>query len=163
MKKPEGFYESQLKDALQTEADKRELAVEGTGANGAITKDDLVMALQIDDETQPDEPNQPPAPLPELKASLIPQVGLPSCPKVADSEVPPQDDEFVNGTYKMRSFISRVDSDGNEKRESTIHPGESFALCIHPANTYGRTHSLKNSLHYWEGTIGQFEAFFEKA
>jgi hypothetical protein len=44
-----GDYESHKKDDLQAEADRRGLEVEGTGADGAVVKDDLVEALEADD------------------------------------------------------------------------------------------------------------------
>lgn len=46
----EGGYASQSKDDLQAEAASRGLTVEGTGANGNVTKDDLVAALTAFDE-----------------------------------------------------------------------------------------------------------------
>lgn len=44
-----GGYSSQSKSDLEAEADKRGLDVEGSGANGNVTKDDLVAALEADD------------------------------------------------------------------------------------------------------------------
>ncbi len=46
MKRITKDYSSELKDDLQVEADARGLTVSGTGANGAVTKDDLVNALE---------------------------------------------------------------------------------------------------------------------
>ncbi len=88
---------------------------------------------------------QPPAPLPKIVASPIPQVedvispetGLDAC------QVPP-DDEFTDGVF--------VDSD----------TGEEFALCIHPKDGYGNTHSLKNSKRFWQGTVEKFNAKFKR-
>lgn len=152
---PPGYYETMSDEALHNEVTSR-----GLNPEEFQTRQDAIAHLQLDDEASESVPTPP---LPAPVASNIPFEGHPSAPKVAAHEVPPQDADFTDGVYKMRAFVSRVDSEGNEKREATLHPGELFALCIHPANTYGRTHSLKNSLHYWEGTIGQFEAFFEKA
>lgn len=163
MKRITENYSDFLKEELLAECVARGV----DGVNSHSTKPDIIAALELSDEqkaesgAQEDPEATPPLPVPV--ESNIPFAGLPAAPKVAAQEVPPQDNEFVNGRYKMRTHISRVDMDGNERRESTIHPGETFALCIHPANTYGRTHSLKNSLHYWEGTVGQFESYFEKA
>lgn len=42
-------YANQGVDELKAEAEKRELDVEGTGANGNVLKDDLVQALEADD------------------------------------------------------------------------------------------------------------------
>lgn len=151
-------YSAYSKEELLAECAQRN--IEGVNADSSIQ--DVEAALQLNDEQANKAPSVTP-PLPDPVASNIPFVGRPEAPKVAAHEIPPQDADFTEGLYKMRSYVSRIDAEGNEKRESTLHPGEVFALCIHPANTYGRTHSLKNSLHYWEGSIGQFEAYFEKA
>lgn len=42
-------YADQGVDDLKAEAEKRQLDVEGTGANGNVLKDDLVKALEADD------------------------------------------------------------------------------------------------------------------
>lgn len=92
------------------------------------------------------EPEQPPAPLPPLKASPLPQVE-----KKAEAETGrdacaiPCDDEFTDGI-----FVNKAD-------------GEDYALCIHVADGYGRTHSCKNSQHTWQGTEDEFDATFKKA
>lgn len=44
-------YEDMTKSRLEGLAEERGLEVEGTGANGNVTKDDLVMALAMDDES----------------------------------------------------------------------------------------------------------------
>ncbi len=151
-------YESFSKEELIAECVTRNIE----GVNSRTSKADVIAALQLNDEQADKQPEvTPPAPAPVV--SNIPFAGLPASPKVAAHEIPPQDEDFTDGLYKMRPYVSRIDSEGNDKREVTLHPNEVFALCIHPANTYGRTHSMKNSLHYWEGTIGQFEAYFEKA
>jgi hypothetical protein len=40
--------------------------------------------------------------------------------------------------------------------------GETFALAVHEENGYFRTHTCKNSAHYWEGTEGEFKQKFER-
>jgi hypothetical protein len=45
-------YESRDKESLQAEADRRDVTVEGTGANGNVTKADLVSALKREDESE---------------------------------------------------------------------------------------------------------------
>lgn len=163
MKRITENYDNFTKEELLAECEARGIE----GVTHSSLKADIIAALELGDEqkegsgAKEDAETTPPLPAPVT--SNIPFEGLPAVPKVAAHEVPPQDSEFTDGIYKMRAYVSRVDSEGNEKREATLHPGESFALCIHPPNTYGRTHSLKNSLHYWEGSIGQFEAYFEKA
>lgn len=91
-------------------------------------------------------PEQPPAPLPPLKASPIPQVDkAPESETGLDACALPPDEEFTDGV-----FISKID-------------GEQYALCKHDADGYGRTHSLKNSIHTWQGNSAEFNATFEKA
>lgn len=45
-------YESASKAALQAEVDSRGLEVEGTGSGGNVVKDDLIAALEEDDENE---------------------------------------------------------------------------------------------------------------
>lgn len=159
-----GNYPDYTKEELLAECATR--GIEGVDSN--TLKADVVAALELSDEqnkesgTEEIRPNdQPPAPM----ESNIPHVGIPNVdniPNAKDGDIPPQDADFTGGLFKMRPFVIRFDSEGNEKKEGTLHPGEVFALCIHPPNTYGRTHSLKNSLHYWEGSEGQFNQCFEK-
>lgn len=77
------------------------------------------------------------------KASNIPVVEE----KPADSEIVKgvADEDFKDGQF--------VDRETNEK----------FALCIHAADDYGRTHSLKNSLHFYQCTEAEFRLKFDKA
>lgn len=87
-------------------------------------------------------PEQPPAPLPPLVASSIPQVKPPE-PTGADMEFPfPKDEDFSHGLYVQKA----------DKLE--------YALCVHEPNRYGRTHTLKNSHFVWEGTEEEFNAEF---
>ncbi len=60
---------------------------------------------------------------------------------------PPKNSEFNQGIYVMKEGA---------------HIGEEFALAIHEADTYDRTHSLKNSVHFWQGNKKQFRETFEK-
>ncbi len=41
--------------------------------------------------------------------------------------------------------------------------GEHYALCIHEPDGYQRTHTAKNTVHFWQGTKTEFRALFEKA
>jgi hypothetical protein len=52
--------------------------------------------------------------------------------------------------------------DGQFKKSTGQDKGELFALCIHDADAYGFTHSLKNTVHFWQGTEKQFRENFEK-
>lgn len=58
---PAGAYSSASKDDLQAEADRRGLAVDGSGSGGNVTKDDLVGALEQHDATAPPAPAAPAA------------------------------------------------------------------------------------------------------
>lgn len=135
MKRISKDYDSHTKDELLTEAAAR--GIEDVSASSL--KEDIVAALALNDETPPD---QPPSPLPPLVASPIPQVKPPE-PSGADSEFPfPKDEEFTGGLY-----VNKFD-----KLE--------YALCIHPANRYGKTHTLKNSHFVWTGTEEEFNGEF---
>lgn len=134
------------------------------GVNSSTLKADIVAALDLNDEQRnesgvTDEPETT-APLPAPGKSNIPHVEI---PKVVDKAQPTfTDDDFTGGMFVMRHYIARMDSEGNEKRETTLYPGELFALCKHDPDTYGRTHSLKNTVHFWQGSEAQFQATFEK-
>lgn len=94
-----------------------------------------------DFKNEPEE--QPRPPLPPLKASPIPQVEKPPLAETGfDAGAIPDDEEFTDGIFEK--------------------DGEPFALCIHRADGYGRTHSLKNSIHTWQGTKEEFNAAFTK-
>lgn len=140
------------------------------GVNTSSLKADIVAALELSDEQKqnsgadgPEESELPPSGLPPKPVvSNIPQVT--KIPEVNPIDSPHyKDEDYTGGLFKMRAQVSTHDSEGNEKRESTLYPGEAFALCVHEPDTYGRTHSLKNSIHFWEGSLGAFERFFEKA
>ena len=60
------------------------------------------------------------------------------------SPVAPTDEKYTDGIFLKRS------------------DGEKYALCIHEEDNYGRTHSLKNTAHFWQGTKEQFQEHFEK-
>lgn len=91
------------------------------------------------------EPEQPPAPLPPLKASLIPQVdktpiatnGSDPCPYITD-------DRFTDGIWNR------------------VSDGEDYALCIHDADGYGNTHTARNSEHQWQGRAADFNTAFNR-
>lgn len=77
------------------------------------------------------------------KPSLIPQVTIPEA-KVYGERMQPKDEEFTDGMFKHSET------------------GEPYALCKHEPDTYGNTHSLKNSAHFWQGREKEFRATFEK-
>lgn len=166
MKRITENYDTYTKEELLAECHARGIE----GVTSSSLKADIVAALELSDEqntaggTDDPAPNAPETPKPE--ESPIPHIGRPNIdniPEVKSGDIPPQNKDFTFGRFKMKAYIVRATTDGGEQRESTLYPGEEFALCIHDPNSYGRTHSLKNSLHFWEGTEGQFQLQFEKA
>jgi len=92
-----------------------------------------------------DTVTQPPAPLPPLVASPIPQVARKLESEVSlDAGAAPKEEDHTDGIF-------------------TGQDGEKYALCIHDPDVYGNTHSLKNSAHFWQGKIEAFNAKFTKA
>lgn len=129
-------YDSHTKDELLAECELR-----GIGeVSPASLKADIVAALALDDESGL---SQPKPPLPPITASPIPQVPKTNLPEVGlDACQIPEDGLFVDGIYTM--------------------DGEDYALCIHDADGAGRTHSLKNSVHTWQGTKAEFNDKFTR-
>jgi len=86
---------------------------------------------------------QPRPPLPAIKVSPIPVAEKkPESESGFDACKLPDDENFTDGLYEK--------------------DGETYALCIHPADGYGCTHSLKNTLHTWQGSKEQFNAAFTR-
>ncbi len=136
-------YDVHTKEELLAEIHSRKIE----GIRMATTKPDMIAALALDDESKPkEEQSQPPAPLPPLKASPIPQIAKnPVSETGIDACQMPPDEEFTDGVYVNK----------NDKEE--------YALCIHPADGYQRTHTAKNSAHTWQGTEAEFDATFKKS
>ena len=76
-----------------------------------------------------------PTPIPKVEPKPIDERVAPSAPT---------DDQFTGGL-----FVKTSDQ-------------EEYALCIHEPDSAERTHTLKNSIHFWQGTKEQFKAQFEK-
>ncbi len=89
------------------------------------------------EETKAAEPAKKPAAhqLPQVEAKPVEMAGIDACKL-------PDDADFKDGIYLMGD--------------------EPYALCVHEVDGYGRTHSLKNSLHTWQGTEEQFNAAFKR-
>lgn len=129
-------YETRTKEDLLAEANLR-----GLDVSTSTLKADIIAALQLSDEPKVD---QPPAPLPPLKASLIPHVeAIPTIETGLDACTPPSDDEFTDGLHTL--------------------DGELYALCVHDPDGYGNTHTLKNNIHFWQGKEVDFNATFKRA
>ena len=130
-------YDSHTKEELLAECALRGIE----DVKHASPKADIVAALALDDE---DGLSQPKPPLPPIKASPIPQVPKTTVAEVGlDAGAIPKDEDFTDGIFSL--------------------DGEDYALCIHTADGYGRTHSLKNSVHTWQGTEVEFNATFKRA
>lgn len=98
-----------------------------------------------DTPTQSKEPEvaQPRSPLPPIKESPIPVVESANAAETGHDDCKlPEDGDFTHGLYEMNS--------------------EKYALCIHAPDGYGNTHTLKNTLHTWQGTKEQFNASFTR-
>lgn len=57
----------------------------------------------------------------------------------------PRDEDFTRGNFKDKET------------------GEVFALAIHEPDDYFRTHSLKNSAHFFQCTESEFRLRFDRA
>ncbi len=164
MKRITEKYDDFTKEELLAECHARGIE----GVNTSTLKADIVAALELNDEQNAESKTDEPAPNPPLPApvkSNIPHIGTPgidNIPKVESGANAPKDEDFTDGQFKMRAYVTRINSGGDEQKEYTLYPGELFALCKHDPDTYGRTHSLKNSLHLWQGSEGQFQMYFEK-
>lgn len=114
-----------------------------------------------DDSKQDDGQQQPTVAL-NLPTQQVGQVNVPKNIPVAQTTdakgnvtritqtahtscLPPPADEAFSGSYKR-------DSDGLV-----------YALAVHEPDTYGRTHTAKNSAFFWQGTKEEFRQQFEKA
>lgn len=128
-------YDSHTKDELLAEVKARKLESVNTGS----TKDEIIAALTADDNAAP-EPEQPKPPLPKLTASNIPVVEASEVDTGIDAVTVPPDEDFTEGTYYLGS--------------------EPYALAIHAKDGYGNTHTLKNTLHLWQGNEEAFNATF---
>lgn len=157
-------YNDFTKEELLAECQSR--GIEGVDSH--TLKADIIAALELNDEQNKESKTDEPAPNtlpPKPVESNIPHIGTPNVdniPTVESGDVAPKNEDFTDGQFTMRPYVTRINAEGVERRETTLHPGEPFALCKHEPDTYGRTHSLKNSLHFWQGTEGAFQLYFEK-
>lgn len=137
-------YNDFTKEELLAECQSR--GIEGVASH--TKKDDIIAALELNDEQSDKEPSVT-APLPSPEKSNIPNVSAKNVP-----EVPIED----GGSFKDEDF-----TDGNYVMRKGDHVGEPFALCKHNPDVYGKTHTLKNNVHFWQGSEEQFRLAFEKA
>lgn len=128
-------YSKLKKDELLEEVAKRNAAGRGLGVDASSTKEDIIASLQIDDE---DAANHKPA-----VESSLPSGSRTNVPNVPLSASMPADGEF-KGRYK------------NKK------DGEEYALVVVEDDPDGKTHKLKNTAHFWEGSEEEFSATFKQ-
>lgn len=57
---------------------------------------------------------------------------------------PPADEDFTHGLWR------------------NVDDGMPYALCVHEPDNYFRTHSLRNSAYFWQGTESEFRQKFSK-
>jgi hypothetical protein len=126
------------KEELLEEVARRNKAGSSLRVDGNTTKPDILDALKTEDAAKEKEKSNP---LPEGDKS-----GLPAGSSTAElAAQAPTADKFKNA----KRFIQRSS-------------GEAFALVVHDPDTYGRTHTLMNQAHTWQGTEGEFIMEFEK-
>ena len=75
----------------------------------------------------------------------LPVIDFVAPPAILDPRaMPPRDEDHDKGAF------------------TRLSDGELYALAIHEKDTYGRTHSLKNTLHFWQGSEPEFRMQFTK-
>ncbi len=149
MKRISENYDAALKEDLFAEIEKRK----GEGSpnfesiNTSSLKPDLVASLQLDDDHKASKPSETPEAKSGGKAIAIPKVEPKPIPDEVSPELP-KDEDYTHGL-----FVKLTGQDA----------GEQFAVAVHPEDSYGRTHTAKNSLHFWQGNAAQFREHFDKA
>lgn len=123
------------KDELLSEVEKRRSIGRVIDISETSTKADIEAALALDDE---DAEN--------TKADNDAE-GLPEGIPFTDSQ--PEDVALSNADFKGR-YINKAD-------------GETYALAIIPNDVRGKTHKLKNTVHFTEGNEDWFRLNFDKA
>ena len=138
-------YSTQLKDDLlsEIEARKSEGSPNFDGVSLGAKKEELVAAIELDDEHEASKPSATPEARSAGKAVEIPKVTVSDRAEVICPN-PPSDEDFT-------SLATRV-SDGLK-----------YAVSVHPPDTYNKTHTAKNSANFWQGTDAEFRAQFDKA
>lgn len=131
-------YDSLKKDELWKEIDARKAAKSPNfdSLTATSTNADLVAALVLDDE-HVQVVNAPHPNLPVVDAVPMPES------RIKESCFPAEE-KFTDGVF--------IHADQQEK----------YALAIHEPDAYGRTHSLKNTIHSWQGTKEEFNRVFNK-
>lgn len=108
----------------------------------ATLKDDLVAALELDDEHKDSKPDKTPEAVSGGTAVEIPTVKLEELSHIV-CPPPPSDDKFTI----------------HAKR---VSDGMLFAVAFHEPDTYGKTVTAKNSALFWQGDEATFRLMFDK-
>lgn len=127
-------YSNLHKDELLAEVDKRKAAGRELGVDSSSTKADIIASLEIDDDDAADHIDKAENNLPEGVKNDLPD---------GPSDSMPSNSEF-SGRYTMK---------GSD---------EEFALAVMENDPRGRTHKLKNKVHFWEGSEQEFRLNFDK-
>lgn len=128
-------YHDLKKDELLKEVSARRSAGRDLPVNSQSSKEDIVTALELDDEDAAEN-------TPDVEEGDIPQVEK-------KETVLPGEEVIPSGEFNKGHFISKAD-------------GEPYALAIIPDDIRGKTHKLKNSAHFWEGTEAEFKEAFDR-
>jgi hypothetical protein len=126
-------YPKLTKDELLAEVAKRGTEGRKLEVSAADKKEDIVSALELDDEAKENEAAS-------NAASGIPNVEKKEPVLPSESLVPTE----YKGIY--------VNSEN----------GEPYGLAVVENEPSGKTHFCKNSVHFWQGTKEEFKAQFDK-
>lgn len=134
-------YDGLSKEDLQSEVDLRGIKdISGTGANAAVLKDDLILALDLDDESSASDPKDQDPAHADLKK-------VATADGVTAREVPSDLGEY-QGSYKM--------VDGG-------FPDEVFGLKVLDGDVrHNKTHLAKSPIRFGDYTKEEFRLLFEK-
>lgn len=135
-------YDKNTKEQLGEEVSARiqEGSPSFTALKSDATKPFIILALLEDDKLKAAKTSETAEAKSGGKAVAIPVVKKKEL-AVVEAHNPPGDHQFT--------FLARRDVDK-----------QLYAVAVHEPNTYGRTHTAKNSESYWDGTMEQFRTQF---
>lgn len=137
-------YQDSVKDDLFTEIEKRQK--EGSPNFDNITtaslKEDLIAALELDDEHRGSKSESTAEARSGGAAVEIPKVDVPAVAP-ADCPPPPTSDKFTETRIRL-----------SDKLE--------YAIAFHAPDTYGKTVTARNSAYFWQGTEKDLREQFDK-
>lgn len=97
------------------------------------------MAKAIKSESEASQEPEKPKPHPNLPVVEVKET------TIKETSNGPRDEDFTRGKFKDKET------------------GEIFALAVHEPDDYFRTHSLKNSAHFFQCTESEFRLRFDRA